>query len=477
MAVSQFTAPRRSLGDIGAETAATLLGACADIALVVDGQGVILDFAVGSPELAREVDSAWLGRPWLETVTVESRPKVEALLQEADRDGPGRWRHVNHPSRRGPDLPVRYCAVRLPANDHLVLLGRNLQAIAALQQRLVEAQQSLERDYWRMRHVETRYRLLFQTSTDGVLVLDATTHRVLEANPAAGRLLGSGAAELVGRVFPTGLDADGTRAVDTYLDRVRVTGRVDAVRARVMGSDRQLLVSASLLRQENASLFLVRLGPLDPSPGGGAPERHADLIEVMESAPDAIVVTDPWGSVLAANAMFLELAQLASEEQPRGQSLDQWLGRPGVDLDVLLANLRQHGSVRLFATTLRGEHGTSAEVEISAAAVGAPEPRAMAFFIRATGQRVGGTRSHLQQELPRSVEQLTELVGRAPLKELVRESTDLIERLCIQAALELTGNNRASAAELLGLSRQSLYVKLRRYGLGDNDPAADSPSR
>ena len=42
-----------------------------------------------------------------------------------------------------------------------------------------------------------------------------------------------------------------------------------------------------------------------------------------------------------------------------------------------------------------------------------------------------------------------------------------IERLCIEAALELSSDNRASAAELLGLSRQSLYVKLRRYGLAD----------
>ena len=65
------------------------------------------------------------------------------------------------------------------------------------------------------------------------------------------------------------------------------------------------------------------------------------------------------------------------------------------------------------------------------------------------------------------MEQLTQLVGRVPLKDLVRESTDLIEQLCIEAALELTQDNRASAAELLGLSRQSLYVKLRRYGLGD----------
>ena len=75
--------------------------------------------------------------------------------------------------------------------------------------------------------------------------------------------------------------------------------------------------------------------------------------------------------------------------------------------------------------------------------------------------------------MPRSVEQLTELVGRVPLKELVRESTDMIERLCIEAALELTGDNRASAAEMLGLSRQSLYAKLRRYGLGDLDADAE----
>ena len=57
-----------------------------------------------------------------------------------------------------------------------------------------------------------------------------------------------------------------------------------------------------------------------------------------------------------------------------------------------------------------------------------------------------------------------------PLKELVREATDVIEKLAIEAALELTNNNRASAAEMLGLSRQSLYVKLRRYGIGDLGP-------
>ena len=77
---------------------------------------------------------------------------------------------------------------------------------------------------------------------------------------------------------------------------------------------------------------------------------------------------------------------------------------------------------------------------------------------------------------PRSVEQLAQLVGRMPLKDLVRESSDLIERLCIEAALQLTQNNRASAAEMLGLSRQSLYVKLRRFGMIDSGGPPDEES-
>ena len=70
-----------------------------------------------------------------------------------------------------------------------------------------------------------------------------------------------------------------------------------------------------------------------------------------------------------------------------------------------------------------------------------------------------------ESDTPRTVDQLTELVGRVPLRDVIRESNDVIERLCIEAALQLTSGNRASAAEMLGLSRQSLYVKLRRYGL------------
>jgi len=69
---------------------------------------------------------------------------------------------------------------------------------------------------------------------------------------------------------------------------------------------------------------------------------------------------------------------------------------------------------------------------------------------------------------------MTELVGRVPLKDMVREATDWIEKLSIEAALIVTGDNRASAADMLGFSRQSLYIKMRRYGLGDSETDDES---
>ena len=135
---------------------------------------------------------------------------------------------------------------------------------------------------------------------------------------------------------------------------------------------------------------------------------------------------------------------------------------------MLTANLREHGAVRMFATVLRGEQGTTTDVEISAVSVPDGDVPCLGFVIRNVARRAAPPPA-AAGALPRSAEQLTELVGRVPLKDLVRETTDLIERLCIEAALDLTGDNRASAAEMLGLSRQSLYVKLRRYGLGDLD--------
>lgn len=466
--MKRFKSPKRTLGDLDAEAAGALITAAADVTLIIDAKGVIRDMAFGSEELARELNGAgqWIGQPWVDTVATDSRSKVESLIDEARSNAETRWRQVNHAAARGGDIPVLYSTMQLGRTQRMVAVGRDLRAIATLQQRLVDAQQSMERDYWRLRHAETRYRLLFQMASEAVMIVDSATQKIVEANPAADHLFGEGGRAIVGRTFPQGLDAESTEGIQLVLARVRSSGRADDVRVRLADGRNEILMSAFLFRQEDSSFFLVRLASPERTQAASNVGEQSKLLELVRSTPDGFVVTGPDGRILSANRAFLDLAQIANEEQVQGESLDRWLGRPGVDLNVMIANLRQHGSLRLFATTLRGEYGFVAEVEISAVSVMDGDQQCCGFMIRNVGPRVSAD-GRPGRELPRSVEQLTELVGRVSLKDMVREATDVIERLCIEAALELTGDNRASAAEMLGLSRQSLYVKLRRYGLGD----------
>ena len=437
------------------------------MALVLDKGGVVQDVAFGSSELSAEGYDKWRGRPWVDTVTIESREKVEEMLGEAGDEVQRRPRQVNHPSKRGNDVPVLYKVIRVGRQQLPVALGRDLRDMASLQQRLVEAQQAMEREYGKLRHAETRYRLLFQISSEAVLIVDASSRKIVEANPAAGQLLGQSEKQLVGRAVTSGLDRRSAAAIDDLLSRAGAAGSAGDVQIRQAKGEAEFMASTSLFRHENGAFYLVRLKPLQwNGTAHSVPQSRSTLLKVIETGSDGLVVTDSQGLILSANRAFLDLVQVTSEAQAEGQSLDRWMGRPGVDLSVLLSNLREHSAVRLFATSLRGEHGSVADVEISAVSVPDEDQPRLGFMIRNVTRRLtGGFRAN--QELPRSVEQLTELVGRVSMKDIVRETTDVIERLCIEAALELTGDNRASAAEMLGLSRQSLYVKLRRHGLAD----------
>lgn len=468
--VKAFRHPRTSLGDLDADSAAALIAAASDVCVILDSAAGIADLSFSSEELAGELPNAaeWPGRPFASTLSEDTRGKLDAMLTEARNRAAPKWRHLNHLTPAGASVPVLYCAVRFSGDGRSALFGRDLRAMSALQQRLVNAQQSMERDYLRMRDVEMRYRLLFQISGEAVLIVDAARLRVVEANPASRQLLAEHDDALVGRGLADLFDSASVASVQALLTAVRGGARAEDVAVRLAQGGAAATVAASMFRQENSAFYLLRVAP--DSAGSRAlsviPSYKNELLRVVEHAPDGFVVTDSQARIVTANAAFLEMAQLASEELAHNEPLDRWLGQSSVDLNVLVANLRQRGSVRFFATTVRGEFGLSTEAEVSAVAVGNAGNPYYGFAIRNVGPRLR-VETRAGRELPRSVEQLSELIGRVALKDLVREATDVIEKLCIEAALELTNDNRASAAEMLGLSRQSFYVKLRRYGLGD----------
>jgi len=474
--VKAFKAPIQSLGDLGADVAAIVIETATEIAIVLDGDGVIQDVAFQHTDFAAELGGygRWPGRSWSETVTEESWPKVAGLLKEAEGKRKSEWRQVYHKAARGDEVPVLYAVVRLDRPNRFLALGRDLRPVAELQGKLIEAQMAMERDYGRLRQIEARYRLLFQLSSEAALIVDPSNHRIVDANPAAVRLFGEKSKRIIGQSFPEGFDEIGAERLRVLVNELRAGGRGGDVLTRLAHDDVPVLVTASLFRQDRSAMALIRIVPSADALLSQSPSRKAKLQQLALAAPDGLVVTDSDARIISANSAFAEMAQLGREEQACGEPLGRWLGRAGVDVDVLIANLRQNKPLRMFSTILRGEYGATINVEVSAVLLPQDTTANFGFAIRDVSRRLSLHPPSSEHELPRSADQLTELIGRVPLKDVVRETTDVIERLCIEAALNLTGNNRASAAEMLGLSRQSLYVKLRRFGFADTTDENES---
>lgn len=449
-------------GALDTDAAQRLAMAAGDIALVIDDTGEILDLAVSERDFPEFTD--WAGDNWLDTVTVESRPKIMEMLAAARKGEAHRWRQVNHPTTDG-DVPVRYTIVSLGGGRHIAL-GRDLREVARTQQRLLQVQQALERDYMHMRQLESRYRMLFERTREAVLIVEADTHRIREANPAAYRLAGARADSLPGKKLGGLFDSATRDRMTTQLGSALGSDTAAPIPAKLSKGGREATVAATGFSQSRRQYLLVVITPADEQPVQDA-RPIADIIDTM---PDAFVVADADMRVLRANAAFVELVDAASEEQLGGRALARFLGRPGIDLDLIAGQMEKDGVARNVTSVVRNLSGSAEEpVEISAVATGDEkngDPRHYGFVIRPIGRRLREVAGGVGEDLPRSVEELTDLVGRMPLKDIVRESTDLIERLCIEAALLYTSDNRASAAEILGLSRQSLYSKLNRYGLG-----------
>jgi transcriptional regulator PpsR len=464
-----FTSPARWFAGIDADAAALLIAAAADVAVILDPEGIVRDRAFQSEAFALEFaeNDHWTGRPWRDTVTVESRNKIDKMLRDVHDGLSQTGRQVNYPAVRGDDIPILFSVLPVGQTKQAIAFGRDLRAFATLQQRVVEVQQSFERDYSRIRHIETRYRILFQMAPEPVFIAELASQKIVEANPAARQLPGP-KGKIIGLTLSSLVEKSSLAALETLLSGVKGTGRADDIPLRLAGGGAQMLATAFLFRQGNAKLLLLRLShPAQTSDQGPVlTDSREKMLKLIERVPDGFVVTSHDGIIIAANEAFLELAQLRGEAEAQGKGLDRWLGRPGVDLPVLLNNLREFGTVRLFATILRDEFDAEHEVEVSAGSVlNAGEP-CYGFAIRGISRRVVLATS-APRAFPKSLEQIIELIGRVSLKDLVREATDVIERLSIEAALSMTGDNRASAAEILGVSRQSLYVKMRRHGLID----------
>src|ERR1700744_128883 len=144
-----------------------------DITLLLDMDGGIRE-ATLSPAMQAESVEAWLGRPWIEIAGDSGGDKVRRMVDDARVSGISAFRQINQRFPSGLEIPIEFTTVLLGGRAGMRAIGKNLQAVAELQSRLIAAQQTMERDYWKLREIETRYRLLFDGSNEAVILLKAS---------------------------------------------------------------------------------------------------------------------------------------------------------------------------------------------------------------------------------------------------------------------------------------------------------------
>ena len=464
----RFSRPSTWFSGIDNAAAAEIAAAGSDIVLVLSSGGNVEDLSYADPSLEEYAPETWIGRRWETTVTTECVDKIRAMISESGAAPSTRRRQVNHPAEGIPDLPVTYAVVALDGSSFRVALGQDLRKYADIQSRMLQNQIEMEREYRNLRQAETRYRILFNLLSQPMIVIDGENCEILDANKATRDLVGKSAGQLVGESVMTIFDRGGRKPVEAALETVRRRGTENRAQTRLAKQAGTAIVNVQPFRDGENVNFILKIRT--PTQTGAATETRPSLDRdaLFQAFPEAAVITDDTGRVELPNDQFLALAKAVSPAGIVGRNLSAWLGGSPVDMQLILSALKERGEIRNFATVFNDEFGAAVPVRIAARLHSAGLLPRIGFLILETG--TSATRHpSVAGALPYEPASFGELVGRVPLKELLREASDIIEKLCIEAALRQTHNNRASAAEMLGLSRQSLYIKMRRHALGGSE--------
>lgn len=435
------------------ELAQAFVTLASDIALVLDEHGVIRTVAQGKgggDESLLPAAQDWVGRPWADTVSADTRTKIDALLSEVARTGLARRREINHPLNESASVAIAYTAVRLGHGGPVLAVGRDLRAIGAIQERFLEAQREMERGYWRVRQAEARYRLLFQVATDAVLMVDSERRVILEANPAAVEMFECTPEQLISRDLAQFFLLPYRQALHDLMATVCQSGQPAEIRARLAGRTSITSVAVTPLRTDDLHRLLVRVRLVDMP--GAASDLSATISRLVDSSSDGVLVSDPAGHVLLANPAFLRLVRLNTELDVKGRPLTDWVGISDEDFVQLLQQVRREGLAQRMSSRVVTADAQMFPVEITAALLTEGDRECIGFTIHHTPDAAGARLEGLQA----AVSDLANRIGQAPLPELLQQAALLLEQHLIGVALERTQEDTAAAARLLGIPEQRI---------------------
>lgn len=449
--------------DVAPELAEICVSIASDIALVVDEAGIVQAARVKGSGFPVDIENI-SGRHWAELVTDDTRAKIGLLMTEVIAEGRTRSREVNLGGDQGQEIPVKFAAIRLGESKTYLVAGCDLTVVSQIQQRFVERQQSLEKEYWEQRRLEGRYRLLFQAATDAVLVVDPSNFRVIDANPSGSRLFGTSSDELIGSDFASNFPLLYQVPIRELLVTTKASGQAAEIRVPIAFDGSRIELTASPLRSPDGVQVLLRARHIETAAATGGSDRA--LIDFVQRSPDAVVITDAGGKIIMANPAFHSLFDPSSRTEISGIPLAQLLDCPADEFAQTIAELREHGISSKIQSSDRGRVsitgilleesdqdtlGFCIRPETSSVEIESDQRRGLSVKLTAPGFELSGT------DLPT-------LLSRANL---------LLEKHLIRSALEQCAGSEEQAASVLGITVDGLR---QRQDLHADADADDKPS-
>lgn len=445
---------------------ANALAASVNILIYSDLSGEIHNVQVNSENSDIGSLNHWIGRNIRDFLNEDSVPKVDHHLS-ALRDGdPGEQRtsELNHKdNNKDWKSPVRYTILRDADSDLVLFAGRDMTAIAAVQQELVNTQLALEADYESSRDYKTRYRAILEVAGDPLALVNINTGSIEDINSSAAEMIGDSVDALRGSDFLSRFETkDGPKNLEAIVSGS--TGKpASEWQTTAKHSRKRLSVFTVPIRSAGTRYALCRLS---------AEKTNTDLGDFLtdglrmlfEDGVDAIVFTNPNGIILNCNNSFLDLCDAASASDVVNRPLADFMSRGTIDQKMLIEGGSKNGQLRSYNTKVVTNYKSTLPVNVSATKLSNSKGGGFGFVIRIM-RSVEAVSVSDPPSVLNANQNIAKLVGATPLKEIVAGTADVIERICIETAIDMTGNNRVAAAEMLGLSRQSLYVKLRKFDM------------
>jgi len=124
-----------------------------------------------------------------------------------------------------------------------------------MQERLLTTQQSMEKEFWKLRELETRYNTLVNASADAVLVLQEPDFTIIDTNENASRMFGLQLGDKITNLTTSQTD---TTKITTMLATTKQSGRAPLTLINIGADHTNWQVRTSSYLAQNGLQYVVQ---------------------------------------------------------------------------------------------------------------------------------------------------------------------------------------------------------------------------